>query len=100
MLIGARSGNRLGRRIAEANDLDHRHLRERDALWMRAPFVGAAQFRTTHSPRGERIFERLRIPRRDRICDRAGVIVAFQKRERARSGRSGEHARQIEHAHS
>ena len=76
-------GSRLGRRVAEAKNLDHRHLRERDALRMRAPLVGAAELRTAYAAVGERIFECLRIPRRDRIRDRAGVIVAFQKRERA-----------------
>ena len=73
----------LWRCITETKNLDYRHLRERDALRMRAPLVGASQFRTAYSPLGERVFERLRIPRRDRIRDRAGVIVAFQKRERA-----------------
>ncbi len=83
MLAGSRSGNRLGRRVAEAKNLDDGHLRERDALRMRAPFVGATEFRTAYSALGERIFERLRIPRRDRVRDRAGIIVAFQKCERA-----------------
>ena len=83
MLAGARSRNRLWRCVAEAKNLDYRHLRERDTLRMRAPLVGATQFRTAYSALGERIFKRLRIPRRDRIRDRAGVIVAFQKCEGA-----------------
>ena len=83
MLAGARSGNRLWRRVAEAKNLDDRHLCERDALRTRAPLVGAAELCAADSPLGERIFKRLRIPRRYRIRDRAGVIVAFQKRERA-----------------
>jgi len=82
MLAGARSGERLWLCVAEAKNLDYRHLRERDALRMRAPLVAASQLRTAYSPLGERIFKRLRIPRRDGIRDRAGVIVALQKRER------------------
>ena len=82
MLADARSGKRLGRRVAEAKYFHHRHLRERDALRMRAPFVAAAQLRTAYAALGERIFQRWRIPRRDGVRDRAGVIVAFQKRER------------------
>ena len=83
MLAGSRPGKRLWISIAEAKNFDRRHLRERDTLRMRAPFVGATQFCTAYAAVGERIFERLRIPRRDRIRDRAGVVVAFQKRERA-----------------
>lgn len=83
MLAGARSGNRLGRCVVYAKNLDDGHLRERDALRMRAPFVGAAELCAAYAAPGELIFKRLRIPRRDRIRDRAGVIVAFQKCERA-----------------
>ena len=50
---------------------------------MHAPLVGAAQLRAAYSARGERVFERLRVPRRHRLRDRAGVVVALQKRQRA-----------------
>src|SRR5208337_3884466 len=83
MLIGAGSGNRLTVRVAEGKYLDHRHSRECDPLRMNAPLVGAAKLRSAYAALGERILERLSVPRRDGIRDRVGVIVAFQKRERA-----------------
>ena len=83
MLAGSRSRNRFWRCITEPKNLDQRHLRERDALGMDAPLVGAAQFRAAYTALCERIFERLRIPRRDRLRNRATVIVAIQKREGA-----------------
>src|SRR5277367_1339889 len=83
MLAGARSRERLWRCVAEAKNLDHRHLCERDALRMRAPLVGAAQLRAAYAALRERILERLRIPRRDRVRNRSGIIVAFQKRQGA-----------------
>src|ERR1700722_483664 len=50
---------------------------------MGAPLVGAAHFRAAYTAIGERIFKRLRIPRRDGLRNRATVIVAIQKREGA-----------------
>ncbi len=65
------------------SNLDHRYLRERDPLRMRAPFVGTAQLRAAYAALRERIFKRLRIPQCDRLRDRHRVIVALQKREGA-----------------
>jgi hypothetical protein len=48
-----------------------------------APFVGAAEFRAAYAPLGQRVFERLRVPRRHRLRDRFGVVIAIQKGERA-----------------
>ncbi len=83
MLAGTRSRKTLWRCITEPKNLDQRHLRERDALRMDAPLVGAAQFRAAYTALGERILKRLRIPRRDGLCNRACIIVAIQKREGA-----------------
>jgi hypothetical protein len=50
---------------------------------MNAPFVGAAKLRTAYPACGERIFKCLCVPPCHGIRDRAGVVIAVQKREGA-----------------
>jgi len=69
--------------VAKPKNLDDRNARQCDPLRMRTPVVAAAQHRTAHPALRERIFKRLRIPRRDRLSDLRRVVAAFQQCKRA-----------------
>ena len=82
-LRSRRARERLGIGVADSQHLDERRARERDALRMRAPFLGAAQARAAEAAFGERVLERLRVPGRDRGGDRVASVGAGEQRERS-----------------